>query len=226
LEQSFKDYEIILVDGGSTDNTYEVLREYPMIKVLKDIPPMGPVKAVNKGIKNMRGEYFAQLNSDCYLHPLMYEECINILEENKNFGMIYTSWYIIDDSGKQLGVANQPPKFDRNILLHYNYIDSTGMVIRRKCFDKVGLFDERCPLSMDWIMAAKLSRYFEVCHLNKPSFFYRIHPGQITQNPKLIEDNKRAKKIIRKYYRFHDIFVSNLVSICKRAKNVITEGLK
>ena len=226
LEQSFEDYEVILVDGGSTDNTYEVLKEYPMVKVLKDIPPMGPVKAVNKGIENMKGEFFAQLNSDCYLAPLMYEQCINILEKNKNLGMVYTSWYIIDDTGKELGVVDQPPKFDRNILLHYNYIDATGMVIRRSCFDKVGLFDERCPMSMDWIMAAKVSKYFDVYFLNKPLFYYRIHPHQITQDPRIIEDNKRAKKIIRKYYRLNTIFMSEIMFVGKRAKKIIRRWLK
>jgi len=221
LEQSFKDYEVILVDGGSTDNTYEVLKEYPMVKVLKDIPPRGPVRAVNKGIEDMRGEFFAQLNSDCYLDPLMYEQCINILEKNENLGMVYTSWYIIDDAGKKLGVANQPPKFDRNILIYYNYIDATGMVIRRSCFDKVGMFDERCPMSMDWIMAAKVSEYFNVYYLNKPLFYYRIHPGQMTQDPRIIEDNKRAKKIIRKHYRLDAIFMSEVMFLCKKAKKII-----
>ncbi len=226
LAQTFKEYEIILVDGGSTDNTYEVLKNYPMVKILKDIPPAGPVKAVNKGIEVMNGEYFAQLNADCYLHPTMYEECINILEENKNLGMVYTSYYIIDDIGKQLGIAKQPSKFDRNFLLRYNYIDSTGMVIRRNCFDKVGKFDERCPLTMDWIMAVKVSRYFGVHYLNKPLFYYRVHSGQITQSPKLGENAKRAKKIMREYFGFDAVIVAYTMDSYNRAKNRVYKWFK
>jgi glycosyltransferase involved in cell wall biosynthesis len=200
LAQNFKDYEIILVDGGSTDNTYDVLKDYPMVTVLKDVPPKGPVRATNKGIDIMKGEYFIQLNSDCYINPEMYQECVEILDKNPDIGMVYTGWFIIDDDGKQTGIGNQPAKFDRNLLLQYNFIDAAGMMLRKTCFDKVGKFDERCPFSMDWLMAAKVSKFFGVYFLNKPLFAYRVHSGQITQNPKLIEDNNRAKKIMRDYY--------------------------
>lgn len=226
LTQTFKQYEVILVDGGSTDNTYEILKDYPMVKVLRDVPPTGPVRAVNKAIATMKGEYFAQLNSDCYLHPTMYEECVGVLEENENLGMVYTSWYIIDDTGKLLGMAHQPTKLKRQILLNRNYIDSTSMVIRRTCFDLIGTFDERCPLSMDWLMAAKLTKFFEVAYLNKPLFYYRVHAGQITQNPKSIADNRRAKQIMRAYFSRRDILAARMSQVYGRAKRLAWRVLK
>jgi len=209
LSQSFKDYEVILVDGGSTDNTFQILKDYPMVKVLRDVPPKGPVRAVNKAIRVMKGEYFNQLNSDCRLEPTMYEECLKILESDKSLGMVYTGWYIINDVGKHVGKAKQPSNFNRDLLLRGNFIDATSMVIRRECFDVVGLFDERCPWSMDWLMAVKLSSCFRVKFLDKPLFDYRVHVGQITET-KSAQETEKVLEIIRGYYGFHSRLKADL----------------
>lgn len=221
VSQTFQDYEVILVDGGSTDDTFRVLKDYPMVKVLQDIPPEGPVNAVNKAIQVMEGEYFSQLNSDCRLDPAMYEECLKILELDKSLGMVYTGWNIIDDSGKRLGTAKQPGSFNRDLLLRGNFIDATSMVIRRECFDVVGVFDERCPWSMDWLMAAKLSSAFPVLFLDKPLFDYRIHSGQITET-KSANESAKALKIIRDYYGFTSRLKADVARTMRRLARTLS----
>ncbi len=198
--QTFTDYEVLLVDGGSKDETFTVLKSYPEVKVIMDAPPQGPVKAVNKAIAQMTGEYFTQLNADCILEPSMYADCMKLLEENPKLGMVYTGWFDIDDSGKLLKQHKQPAQFKRDLLLQYNYIDATSMIIRKSCFNKIGVFDENCPWSMDWIMAVKVASAYPVHFLDKALFYYRVHPGQITQSPKMKADTERAYKIIREYY--------------------------
>jgi len=84
------------------------------------------------------------------------------------------------------------------------------MVIRKSCFDKVGVFDERCPWSMDWIMAVKLSSVYPVIFLNEHLFSYRVHPGQITEE-KSKRENAKALKIIRDYYGWPEKVHSDIV---------------
>jgi len=206
--QTFRDFEAILVDGGSTDCTFDVLRDYPWVKVLSDVPAQGPVKAVNKGILQARGRYFHQLNSDCILEPTMFEECMDVLEPHPELGFVYTSWKIIDDEGNIVGSARQPKRFNRNLLLHGNFVDASSMVMWKGCMAYLGLFDERCPWSMDWLMAAKVSQYYAVRFLDRPLFRYRVHKGQITESKSQKEAGK-ALKILRGYYSKSELFKSD-----------------
>lgn len=208
--QTFRDFEAILVDGGSTDCTFDILKDYPWVKVLSDVPAQGPVKAVNKGIGVMNGKYFHQLNSDCVLEPTMLEECVEVLDSLPNLGFVYTGWRIVDDVGKELGLAKQPKQFDRNLLLRGNYVDASSMVLRKACIVQVGSFDERCPWSMDWLMAAKISSIYGVRFINRPLFRYRVHRGQITETKSQKEAGK-ALKIVRSYYSWTELLKSDLV---------------
>jgi len=213
--QTFRDFEAILVDGGSTDCTFDVLKEYPWVKVLSDVPAQGPVKAVNKGIAVMKGKFFFQLNSDCVLEPTMFEECLKILEWHPRLGFVYSGWRIIGDEGETLGFAKQPKRFGRNLLLRGNFIDASSMVIRKACMDSLGLFDERCPWSMDWLMAAKISEFYPVKFLDRPLFRYRVHKGQITETKSQKEAGK-ALKIIRGYYSPSELLKSDFKMLVRK----------
>ncbi len=213
--QTFRDFEAILVDGGSTDCTFEVLRDYPWVKVISDVPAQGPVKAVNKGILQARGRYFHQLNSDCVLEPTMFEECMSILEPHPSVGFVYTSWKVIDDEGNMIGLAKQPKRFNRNLLLRGNFVDASSMVMWKGCMSSLGLFDERCPWSMDWLMAAKVSQYYGVRFLDRPLFRYRVHKGQITETKSQKEAGK-ALKILRGYYGWHELLESDLKGLARK----------
>ena len=120
MNQSFQDYEVFLVDSGSSDETFTVLKDYPSVKVLMDIPASGPVNAVNKAIAVMKGKYFIQLNSDCWLAPLMYEQLVAILDSDPKLGMVYSSWFYVSESGEFLRKAKQPDKFKKYLLLIFN----------------------------------------------------------------------------------------------------------
>ena len=213
--QTFRDFEVILVDGGSKDSTFEVLKDYSWVKVLSDVPPQGPVKAVNKGILAMKGGFFHQLNSDCVLEPTMFEDCMAVHERYPNLGFVYTGWRIINDDGETVGFAKQPKQFNRNLLLRGNFVDASSMIIQRECFTRLGDFDERCPWSMDWLMAAKTSEFYPVRFIDRPLFRYRVHKGQITETKSQKEAGK-ASKIIRGYYSWDVRLKSDLTVFARK----------
>lgn len=214
--QSFKDFEVILVDGGSKDETFKVLKDFPKVKVLVDVPARGPVRAVNKGIAVMNGSLFVQLNSDCWLDSDCYERLVAAFDANPKLGMAYCGWNVVDDDGQTVGYGVQPKTFQRDRLLRGNFIDASGMMIRTGCLWNVGLFDERCPNTMDWLMAAKVSRLFPVAFVDVRLFYYRVHKDQITANPKAKADAKKCKKIMRPYFSREAVLKARLYDAMRK----------
>jgi alpha-1,3-rhamnosyltransferase len=197
--QTFKDFEVILVDGGSTDDTFRILEDYPEIKVLKT--NLNVPQALNKGIDIMTGDYFTQVNSDDILLPHMFETCMDEFKKDSSLGMVYTGWFYIDEENKVVGVpVFQPFVFDRNLLLKGNYIDSVGTVVPKKVLLEVGKFDERILYYVDWILAVKISKNYPVKYIEKPLFYYRKYPPNNPRYHLYDQEYKIARKIIEEEF--------------------------
>lgn len=218
FNQSFQDFEVILADSGSTDETFEVLKKFPKVKVVMDVPAKGPVHAVNKAVAIMQGKFFVQLNSDCWLKPEMYQRCISEFERNPALGFVYTGYSVVDDNGNLLNDACLP-RFNRNILLERNFVDSSAMMIKKTCFDTLGVFDEKYQWTMDWIMAAKLSQKYPVKFIDEALFFYRVHGKQITADPRAKVYAELAKQKIKAYYPKRVVFYYDLRNLVIKIKN-------
>lgn len=193
-KQTYKDYEVILVDGGSTDNTFEILKDYPEIKVIKT--GLGIVKSLNLGIDEMAGEYFTQVNSDDILYPSLFERGVNELEKDPSLGFVYTGWIYIDEDDNIIGLPNiQPFNFDRNLLLTGNYIDSVGTFIPKKVLMDVGKFDDRVKIWFDWLMVVKIASKYPVKYIEKPLFYYRRYNDPVRYDS-YSKEFPLAKKIV------------------------------
>jgi glycosyltransferase involved in cell wall biosynthesis len=105
LKQTFKDYEIIVVNDQSTDKTQAVLDLYPNINVIqsKDYNEKGIVAALNRGISEAKGEYIARLDADDFMDPRRLEFQMAEFEKNPELLLCSTDAYIVDEDGKQLG---------------------------------------------------------------------------------------------------------------------------
>jgi glycosyltransferase involved in cell wall biosynthesis len=156
LGQTYKDYEIIVVDDGSTDNTKEVLKPYmDQIKYMYQ-KNRGRAGARNTGIKAARGKYIAFLDSDDLWTSEKLEKQVNILAKNKNIDFLFGDKQRFSDNGKVIIFSMFKkhgydedffggPLFVRDPyrkLLEANYIPTGTVILKRKCFDRSGLFDE------------------------------------------------------------------------------------
>jgi len=232
LHQSYKDYEIIIVDDGSTDNTKEVLASYgDRIKVLNQ-NNMGVSAARNKGIMSSRGEYIAFLDADDLWLPDKLERQVTLLEEHPEIGLVFSDMWVVGETdvpardrpflGKSAFQIGKPSKGKvfKHLFLN-DFIPMPTAMVRRRCFEKVGLFDSAYDSCEDYDLWLRLSQHFSIDYVDKPLAIYRMHGGSLIHDLEkhfgcLISLRKRALRenpsllrefdpdtMDRVYYRFH-----------------------
>lgn len=166
LVQTYKNYEIIVVDDGSTDNTKAVLKPYmDKIKYIYQ-ENKGLSSARNTGIRASKGEYLQFLDADDELLPQKFEIQVNILETHPEIDVIACEWIRVDENGNILPGEGKCAKstFSFKDLVLGNPFIVHILLLRRKCFNLAGLFDESLNVYEDWDMwlriAAKGYRFY------------------------------------------------------------------
>jgi glycosyltransferase involved in cell wall biosynthesis len=150
-------WEHIVVDGGSKDETPQILREHPQLRVVAE-PDEGMSDAINKGFNLARGEWVMWLNADDRLKPGALVEVARYAARHREADVIYGSFNFVDASGRLLRRMRLLP-FSRFVLLHYGcYVPSTAAFYRKtSVLDQGFRLDKRFHIVMDEEFYARLS---------------------------------------------------------------------
>lgn len=184
LDQTYGDYEAIVVDDGSSDGTLEVARSFePRVKALTKSNG-GPASARNLAIRNSVGAYIAFLDSDDLWTPDKLERQVSLLEKNPAVGLTYSeAWMFTEDNGEReagdrIGFTLNP---SFRSLLFGDYIPNSTVMIRRACVDKVGLLNESRELIgvEDYEYWMRVGRHFTMVGIPRPLAYYRIREGNL-----------------------------------------------
>ena len=194
LNQTYKDFEIIVVDDGSTDNTKQKLELFK--SKIKLIEQKNSERAIarNNGVKNSSGEYIAFLDSDDLWIKNKLENQVNFLDEKKDFILTYGQSLRINEHGKSIKTAKrQIQGYSGNVfeeLLFRNFIVSATPLIRREQFERTTGFQTKYVPYEDWEFWIRLSLLGKFYFFNKPFSYYRIHKSQSVKlvNAKKIEE--------------------------------------
>lgn len=158
LAQTYPRVEYILIDGGSTDETMNILAEYrSRIKTLISEPDKGIGDAFNKGIRMAAGEFVQLLNSDDVLPPEKVERSVARLQANPRAGYVFGDIVKIGDDGRQARIEGDP-YFPRWIRFTMGRLNHPTILARKSMFDRHGLFDERWQVAMDYEWLLRLHR--------------------------------------------------------------------
>ncbi len=205
VEQTFKPYEIIVVDDGSTDGTHELCREYGnKIKYIYK-PNGGTASALNVGIKEMTGDWFKWLSADDVLFPNGLEILVKKAGETGE-KVFYADYYIIDENSKLIGVFKEP-KYPNHYafrqVLWFRFIgNGSASMIHKSCFEKVGLFDETLRYGEDYLMWLKLASLYRFINIGEFVIKYRRHPEQLSMilpNEIIRENDEEIRRRAREW---------------------------
>lgn len=184
LAQTYPDFEVIIVDDGSTDDTQAALAGYD--KRIRYIyqENRGPAAARNHGYHVSSGDYLLFLDSDDLVPTDKLEVQVSFLEMRPEFGLVYSAWRQIDEGGTRILGEVRPSRQGhllREILCRRLFFFPGAAVIRRECLEQVGLFDEAlfgCEDADLWLRLAYAGYAFG--YVDVPLFSYRVHSDSIT----------------------------------------------
>jgi len=160
LNQTFQDFEIVIIDDASKDHTQEVIAHFNdvRIKAIHNQFSKGDAGARNIGIINSTGEYIALLDDDDEWLPekLKIQTCLLDSSPPEVGGVCTYSFIIEKVSGRVSSVFN--PATDD--LVKENFIRTSSILLKKECFEHCGLFDESMPTSSDYDMWIRISKSF------------------------------------------------------------------
>lgn len=199
LGQDYECIEYIVVDGGSTDNTLDILKRYEnRLKYISE-KDSGQSDAINKGFRMAKGEIVAWLNSDDVYEPGCISKIISEFQKNSELGLLYGDGYIIDEHNKKLKVFEYTQKFDLWKLVNFwDYIMQPATFFRSSYLKKVDYLDVNLHYCMDWDLWIRLASVSEVKYMNELLACSREY-GETKTSTGGTKRLKEIKSLLQKY---------------------------
>lgn len=176
LEQDYPNLEYIIVDGGSKDESVEIIKKYQdRLAWWVSEKDKGHADALNKGFSHATGEILAWLNSDDIYFPNAVSEAVAILTSRPEVGMVYGDADLIDDSGKTVGQFGSKQTSYKQMLRGSVHIPQATTFFRTNLWHQVGPLDLTLFFSFDYDLWVKLAKVSQILYVPKRWAKFRIH---------------------------------------------------
>lgn len=193
LNQTFENFELLLTDDGSTDDSLEKIKQYSdsRIRLIVHEKNMGLIFTRNEAVKQAKGKYIAFLDSDDIAIPERLEKQVAFLEKNADFGMIGGWVKTIDEKGiitDNTFIYTAKPEEIPIILIFNNYFGTSSVMLRKSCLPE-NPFEKEFPVAEDYNLWIRIAENYKVGNLQEFLIHYRMHGGNISQvrKEKMIE---------------------------------------
>ncbi len=234
IGQSFKNFELIVIDDASTDTTYDILSEYrdPRIRIYQNSTNQGVARTLNLGLKIAKGKYIARMDADDYCDKdrLLYQ--VNYLENNPSIGICGTWMRAFNDKNTKIIKYPIDPASVKTDLFIYCHIGHPTIMGRKEIFHEFA-YDEKFDKAEDYDLWERISERYQITNIGIPLYNYRIHDDSVTWKFRTIQTEKSDEIRIRQlvkiginptdYEKFlHNSILSNVkIKIWKDSLNLL-----
>ncbi len=189
LNQTFKDFELIVVNDGSIDQTAEILKSFKdkRLVVVENSTNIGIARSLNKGLEIARGEYIARCDADDINAPERFEKQVRFLEENKEHVLVGSNCILIDEETREIGTL-KTPETDRQIrtmIIVRNPVIHSSVMYRARLVKKTKGYRSLFNGAEDYDLWFRLLRYGKFHSLQENLIKRRIHNKAVTRRTSL-----------------------------------------
>ncbi len=233
LAQTFTNWEAVIVNDGSTDNTKDVIDKYLLFdKRFRAFHKEngGVATALNVGIENARGEWICWLSSDDWYEADKLEHHYNAIVEHPDIQFFISHWFIyLQQTGQKIkqGLWLDIPdkEFQVSRFFWANYVHGNSIAINKSVFQNVGVFDEALRQGQDFDMWLRIAAKYQVHFIDKRTCVTRIHPTQTTNT--FVEggvlDSTRALFKFLNSHTFEELFPFLDLSVPQNVLKAVNE---
>jgi len=211
LTQTFKKFELIIVNDSSTDNTSKIIKSYSQkdsrIRIVNNHQRLNIAKTLNKGIALAKSDIIARMDADDISFPSRLELQYRIINNNKKVAVVGANVVIMNKGGNQMAIRRYPhfSKELKKCLFRYSPFAHPVVMFRKKLFDKVDGYDSKYSPTEDLDLWFKLGRKYEFASIKEPLLKYRIDEKSSShigiKNLEMLVFKIRLKAIIKYGFR-------------------------
>ena len=233
LGQTYKEFQLIVADNCSTDNTEEIVRNFhdPRLTFIRNKQNLGLAGNFNRCLELAKGEYVCIWHHDDVMLPDNLEFKVHLLDEHLDVGFVHSNLILIDNKGEVVAPeiwyeGSRHDYIEDGLTAFKKYLSylpcGAGIFIgavlaRRSCYEKIGQFSVKLPHCLDSEMWMRMMLFYTIACIGTPLVKYRIHPttaskawGEWDSIP-FLKEHYEVTKIIFKKYNEHIPNANNLI---------------